>query len=227
MKRRALDEILNAGIVPVVRTTSADAALFVTSALVAAGIAVVEITLTIPLALEVIASVRRRHPALLVGAGSVLDTTMARSSLDAGAEFLVSPGLDSDILSYARTRKVLAAPGVLTPSEVLSARRAGAELFKVFPCSLVGGAGYLKALRAPLPDLAFMPTGGVTVDKVSDYVRAGAAAIGAGSELIDPGAVERRDEHAISERAQQFLRALAQTRAVHDVTPANERRSHA
>src|SRR5690606_30050613 len=171
----ALSAIEATGIVPVVRAPSAALAERAVSALAAGGIDVFEITLTVPGALELIASLSQRLGGRgLVGAGSVLSADQARAALDAGAQFVVSPGLDLGVLETALARDALVAPGALTPTEVLAAERAGARLVKIFPCSALGGPKYVRALRGPMPNARLLPTGGVNAATAGEYLRAGA-----------------------------------------------------
>jgi 2-dehydro-3-deoxyphosphogluconate aldolase/(4S)-4-hydroxy-2-oxoglutarate aldolase len=172
------------GVIPVVRAKSADEALRIVAALRAGGLPVVEITLTVPNAVDVIARLTRENDAnLLVGAGSVVDAPTARAGIDAGARFVVSPVADAGTIAACRGRDVVAIPGALTPTEILAAARAGADMVKVFPVDALGGAAYLRALLGPLPQLALVPTGGVTLANAGELIAAGAAAVGVGSDL--------------------------------------------
>jgi 2-dehydro-3-deoxyphosphogluconate aldolase/(4S)-4-hydroxy-2-oxoglutarate aldolase len=171
-------------VIPVVRAKSADEALRIVAALRAGGLPVVEITLTVPNAVDVIATLAREGDAnLVVGAGSVVDAPTARACIDAGARFVVSPVTDGGTMAACRERDVVAIPGALTPTEVLAAARAGADMVKVFPVDALGGAAYLRALLGPLPRLALVPTGGVTLANAGELIAAGAAAVGVGSDL--------------------------------------------
>ena len=206
--RRHIQDI---GILPSVRTASTDDARFAAEAISQAGIPIVEITMTIPGALDVIEGLARAFPQMVVGAGTVLDTETARQCVDAGARFITSPGLDLEIAALA-TQDVLVLPGVLTPTDVMSAWRAGLRLVKVFPCAPFGGDGYIRALRAPFPDVAFVAAGGVTQQTASDYIRAGAVAVGVGKELIPRKAVELRQSDWITELARRFLSLIKAAR---------------
>ncbi|MDR3690324.1 MAG: bifunctional 4-hydroxy-2-oxoglutarate aldolase/2-dehydro-3-deoxy-phosphogluconate aldolase [Fimbriimonas sp.] len=173
-------------LVPVVRAPSIGAALQIVDALLEGGIAIVEVTMTVPNAIEAIREVAKRHPNdVLIGAGTVLDADTARVCVEAGARFIVSPVVDLPTISYCVEAGVVVAPGALTPTEILSAWRAGSDIVKVFPCDAVGGPAYLKAIRAPLPHIPLMPTGGVTLENVTDFLRAGAVAVGVGGNLVD------------------------------------------
>ncbi|HLV21344.1 MAG TPA: bifunctional 4-hydroxy-2-oxoglutarate aldolase/2-dehydro-3-deoxy-phosphogluconate aldolase [Polyangiaceae bacterium] len=213
----ALSAIEATGIVPVVRAPSAALAERAVSALAAGGIDVFEITLTVPGALELIASLSQRLGGRgLVGAGSVLSADQARAALDAGAQFVVSPGLDLGVLETALARDALVAPGALTPTEVLAAERAGARLVKIFPCSALGGPKYVRALRGPMPNARLLPTGGVNAATAGEYLRAGAVALGVGSELIDLEALSQGKDELVTERARELLRAVAAARKTSD-----------
>lgn len=178
----------------------------VAEALLQAGLAVVEITMTVPNAIDAIRAVAKRFTGkMLVGAGTVTDAETARRAVDAGAEFIVSPCLVADVIEAAHDVDVAVLPGALTPSEVFEAFRSGADMVKVFPVQSVGGAAYLRALRGPFPALPLVPTGGVTLENMAEMFKAGAAAIGVGSELISQDALARRDYAAIGALAKQFL----------------------
>jgi 2-dehydro-3-deoxyphosphogluconate aldolase/(4S)-4-hydroxy-2-oxoglutarate aldolase len=205
--------IREVGIIPVIRAASADAAVAVVEALVQAGLTVAEITMTVPNAIEAIASVEKRFGGeVLVGAGTVTDAETVRRAVDAGAEFIVSPCLVPEVIDAARRAEVAVLPGALTPTEVFEAFRLGGDMVKVFPAQNVGGAAYLRALRGPFPDIPLVPTGGVTLDNVREMFDAGAAAVGVGSELVSKEALARRDYAAIGKLAGQFLAAARKAR---------------
>jgi 2-dehydro-3-deoxyphosphogluconate aldolase/(4S)-4-hydroxy-2-oxoglutarate aldolase len=202
------------GIIPVIRADSADAAKAVVEALVQAGLLVAEITMTVPRAIETIASVTKNFgDSVLVGAGTVTDADTARRAVDAGADFIVTPCLIPEVIDTARRAEVAILPGALTPTEVLQAFRLGGDMVKVFPAQNVGGASYLRALRGPFPEIPLVPTGGVTLENVRDMFDAGAAAVGIGSELISKDALSRRDYASIGALAHQFLAAVRKARA--------------
>jgi 2-dehydro-3-deoxyphosphogluconate aldolase/(4S)-4-hydroxy-2-oxoglutarate aldolase len=208
---RRIEEI---GIVPVVRSPSADVAFRAVEAIVAGGIPVCEITMTVPDAPALIRDlVKRLGDRALVGAGTVLDAAAATVCLEAGAAFLVGPGLDLDMVAVARKRDVPVMPGALTPTEVITAWRAGADMVKIFPVSAMGGASYLKALRAPLPQIKLLPTGGINVSNLADYVAAGASAVGIGGELVDPAAIARGEDSVITDRARALRTEITRVRA--------------
>jgi 2-dehydro-3-deoxyphosphogluconate aldolase / (4S)-4-hydroxy-2-oxoglutarate aldolase len=210
----ALATLRDVGIIPVIRADSADAALAVVEALTGAGLAVVEITMTVPGAIDVISSVAKRFgDRVLVGAGTVTDAATTQRAVDAGATFIVTPCLVPDVIDAARRADVAVLPGALTPTEVFEAHRRGGDMVKVFPTQSVGGAAYLRALRGPFPKIPLVPTGGVTLDNVRDLFDAGAAAVGVGGELISRDALARRDYAAIGALAGQFLGAVRAARA--------------
>jgi 2-dehydro-3-deoxyphosphogluconate aldolase/(4S)-4-hydroxy-2-oxoglutarate aldolase len=202
------------GIVPVIRAASPALALRAAEAVLAGGIAIFEITMTVPDAPQVIRTLADRlGNRALIGAGTVLDAETAGVCIDAGAAFIVSPGLDLGTVAAARARGVPIMPGALTPTEVITAWKAGAAMVKIFPASAVGGAKYIKALRGPLPDVKLLPTGGVNATTVGEYIAAGASALGVGSELVDPAALARGDDAVLTTRARELVAALAAARA--------------
>jgi 2-dehydro-3-deoxyphosphogluconate aldolase / (4S)-4-hydroxy-2-oxoglutarate aldolase len=202
------------GIIPVIRAESADVALAVVETLVEAGLAVAEVTMTVPGAIDVITTAKKRFAdKVLVGAGTVTDAETARRAMDAGAEFIVSPCLVSEVIDAARRAEVAVLPGALTPTEIFDAFQQGADMVKVFPAQNVGGAAYLRALRGPFPQIPLVPTGGVTLGNIREMFEAGAAAVGVGSELISQKALAGRDYDAIGALATQFLAAVQKVRA--------------
>lgn len=215
MTRQAIVErIERTGIVPVIRAPSAEVALLASRAVYEGGVDIVEITMTVPGALEVIARLSAElSDRVLVGAGTVLDAETALACLRAGAKFVVSPGLDIETIRACHAEDCPCCPGVLTPTEVITAHRAGADICKVFPCSAVGGAEYLKALRAPLPHVKFMPTGGVDLNTAASFLKAGAVALGLGAALVDIKVLKEQGPGSISERARQLSSLVERTRA--------------
>jgi 2-dehydro-3-deoxyphosphogluconate aldolase / (4S)-4-hydroxy-2-oxoglutarate aldolase len=206
--------IIEIGIVPVVRAASAKQALMAAEAVCAGGIPVVEVTMTVPGAVDVIAELARKASKdLLIGAGTVLDAQAGRQCLDAGAQFLVSPGFDLATLELAhREDKLMMAAG-LTPNEVIAAWKAGSDFVKVFPCGSVGGPKYIQALRGPLPQIPLVPTGGVNLNTAAEFVRAGAAALGVGGELVQSNALKSGNTTVITDNARKFVEILTQARA--------------
>jgi 2-dehydro-3-deoxyphosphogluconate aldolase/(4S)-4-hydroxy-2-oxoglutarate aldolase len=207
--RARLEEI---GIIPAVRTASAEDARFATETISRAGIPIVEITMTVPGALNVIADLAQAMPDLVVGAGTVLDVEVARQCIDAGAGFVTSPGLDPRVVEFAIARDVLVMPGALTPSEVMAAWQAGADLIKVFPCAQLGGASYIRALKSPFPQIPLVGAGGVDHQTAADFIVAGAVAVGVGTELVPRRAVAARDGHWIGELVRRLLSIVREAR---------------
>jgi len=208
--RARIEEI---GIIPAIRVSSVAEDLFAAQSVLRGGIQVVEITTTMPGAVEVMAELTRTMPELMVGADAVLDAKTARACLDAGAAFLTSPGVDLEVVNLGAGNDVLVIPGALTPSEVAAACRAGTDFIKIFPCSLVGGANYIKALKGPFPHVAFIASGGVTQQTAGDFIRAGASALGIGEHLIPSEAVRRRNATWILELARRFIGMIKEARA--------------
>jgi 2-dehydro-3-deoxyphosphogluconate aldolase/(4S)-4-hydroxy-2-oxoglutarate aldolase len=209
--RKKIEEI---GIIPAVRAGSAEDAVFAAESVFNGGIGVVELTMTIPGAFEVIAKLARTTPNLIVGAGTVLDLDTARRCLDAGVAFLTSPALDLEIVEFGAVRDVLVIPGALTPTEVAAASRAGADMVKIFPCANVGGPSYIRALKAPFAHLALIASGGVNQQTARDFLRAGSVALGIGEHLIPPDAVHAKKEKWIHELCTRFLGVIRETRAL-------------
>ncbi len=212
-KNDTLSRILETGIVPVVRAASGEEALGVIDAIKAGGIDVIELTMTVPGAVEVIRELARRYgESVVLGAGTVLDAETARACMLAGARFVVSPIVDLPTIACCRTYSVPVMPGALTPTEIVAAWRAGAALVKVFPCGAMGGASYVTSLKAPFPHIDLIPTGGVSLATVADFIHAGASALGAGADLVDLKKLRSGDAAAITEKAKQYLQAIRQAR---------------
>lgn len=204
--------IADTGIVPSLRLSSADDARFAAYAVAEAGIPVVEVTLTTPGALSVISDVAKARPDIAIGAGTVLDTASARQCIDAGARFLTSPGIDTAVIEFAAREQVLVIPGVLTPTEIMAAHRVSADVVKIFPCAPWDGAAYLKSLAGPFPSIRFIASGGVNQHTAADFIRAGAVAVGVGSELMPRRAIEERDQRWITELGRRFLALIRDAR---------------
>jgi 2-dehydro-3-deoxyphosphogluconate aldolase / (4S)-4-hydroxy-2-oxoglutarate aldolase len=219
--RARIEEI---GIVPAIRVSSTEEARFAAAAVSSGGIPIVEITMTVPEACELIQDMVANAPDIIVGAGTVLDPVTAHGCLQAGAQFLTSPGLDLGIVELTKKAGVVTMPGALTPSEVTAAWRAGVDFIKVFPCSQVGGAGYIRALKGPFPTASFVAAGGVTQQTASDLIRAGATALGIGSELIPREAIRHRRAEQIVELARRFLNIVRAARKL--AAPAKEFVAH-
>ena len=213
-KQEVRDRIIEIGIVPVVRASSAGEACVAADAVCQGGIPIVEITMTVPGAMDVIRDlVKNCASDVLVGAGTVLNPEAARRCLDAGAQFLVSPGLNLKTVELAVREGKLIMAGALTPTEVITAWDAGADFVKIFPCGLVGGAKYIKALKGPLPQIPLVPTGGVNLSTASEFIEAGAAALGIGGELVQADALKSNKPEIIVENARKFLAIVKQARA--------------
>jgi 2-dehydro-3-deoxyphosphogluconate aldolase/(4S)-4-hydroxy-2-oxoglutarate aldolase len=211
-KKEVRDQIEKIGIIPAVRLSSAEDALFAAEAISSGGIPILEITMTVPNAVNVIFEVARKHPDMVVGAGTIFDVEVAHRCLDAGAKFLTSPGLDLEIVKYGLKRNVVVFPGALTPTEVLTAWKAGSDFVKIFPAAQVGGPSYIKALKGPFPDIPLIASGGVNQQTVERFISAGAAAVGIGQHLIDPKAIQRREGDWIRELARRYLTIIKNTR---------------
>jgi 2-dehydro-3-deoxyphosphogluconate aldolase/(4S)-4-hydroxy-2-oxoglutarate aldolase len=200
--------IENIGIVPAIRVatraSAPDDARFAAETVFSAGIPIAEINMTVPGGINVIAHLAKAFPEMVVGA-DVLDLETARRCLDVGAKFLTSPGLILEIVEFALKKDVVVFPGALTPTEVITAWKAGADLIKVFPCSQVGGAGYIKALKTPLAQALLIASGGVNQQTALNFILSGASALGIGSELIPQEALVGRKEQQIRELARRFL----------------------
>jgi len=210
---KAVARLREVGIIPIIRAPGADAVVPVAEALLHAGLPVVEITLTVPNAIDAIGAVAKRFAGkMLVGAGTVTDAETARRAVDAGAEFIVTPCLVPEVIEAAHRADVAVLPGALTPTEVFEAFRLGGDMVKVFPAQAVGGATYLRALRGPFPDIPLVPTGGVTLETIAELFQAGAAAVGVGTELVSKEALDRRDYAAIEALAKRFVEAVRRAR---------------
>jgi 2-dehydro-3-deoxyphosphogluconate aldolase / (4S)-4-hydroxy-2-oxoglutarate aldolase len=215
MRRNAIcRQIEEVGLVPILRLPSAALVVRAVDAILAAGLPVFEVTMTVPGAIDLIrALVERFDDRALVGAGTVLSAESALACIDAGAKFIVSPGLDVPTIEAAHDRDVPMMPGALSPTEVITAWKAGADMVKIFPCSAVGGAKYLRALKGPLPQVKMLPTGGVSVATAPDYIAAGAAALGIGSELVDVAALQSGRDAELTARARELAEAIQTARA--------------
>jgi 2-dehydro-3-deoxyphosphogluconate aldolase/(4S)-4-hydroxy-2-oxoglutarate aldolase len=201
------------GIIPAIRVDSNDDAHFAAEAVTRGGIPIVEITMTVPRAVELIAHLVKHHPQMVVGAGTLLDVEMARKCLDAGATFLTSPAFDLEIAQFAIKENVAMIPGAMTPTEVVTAWKAGADFVKVFPCEQIGGEKYIKALNAALPHIPLIAAGGVNQQTAAGFISSGASAIGIGKELIPLDAIELRKSDRIEELAYRFKKIVTEARA--------------
>jgi len=212
-KTDVLQRIRDTGLIPVVRAESADQAMRAVAAIKAGGVGVLEVTMTVPGAIGVIEQLSKAFGAeALIGAGTVLDPETADKCIQAGAQFIVSPALNEETIAFCRSQDVAVFPGALTPTEVVRAWNAGADAVKVFPAGAVGGASYLKALKAPLPQIELVPTGGVSLKTAADFIKAGAMALGVGADLVGTKALREGNEALITERARQFLEIVREAR---------------
>lgn len=213
-KISTINRILDAGVVPIIRCDSKEQALGAAKAIHKGGLSVLEVTMTVPGALGILEKLKDEFGgSLLLGAGTVLDPETARACMLAGAEFLVTPGLDVRTIEIAKRYSIAILPGALTPTEILTAWQAGADMIKVFPCSAVGGASYIKAVKAPLPQVLMAPTGGVDIDNVGEFFKAGSDAVAVGSSLVDTKALREGRFDDIEKATAAFVKAVAKARA--------------
>ena len=207
--------ITSVGIVPVIRASTPQKAFMAVDALQKGGITVAEVTLTVPGAEKVIESLRKTFDAeLLVGAGTVTDVAGAQRCLDAGAQFIVSPGFDAATVEFVKSQNILMMAAGLTPTEIMTAWKSGADFVKVFPCNAVGGPAYIKSLKGPFPQIPVVPTGGVNLQTAADFIRAGSEALGVGGELVQASALDSGKPDVITELAKQFLEIVREARSV-------------
>jgi 2-dehydro-3-deoxyphosphogluconate aldolase/(4S)-4-hydroxy-2-oxoglutarate aldolase len=204
-KTEVLKKMRTTGLLPVLRAPSADLGYALAEAIVAGGVDVLEITMTVPGATALIERVRNAMPHVLVGAGSVLDAETARACFDVGAEFIVSPATNMETIEFCRRSEKAVLPGALTPTEIVTAWRAGADVIKVFPASAVGGAKYLRSIKAPLPQIELIPTGGVSLETAMDFLEAGAFALGVGADLVDTEAIAAGRPEQITAHARRYM----------------------
>ena len=213
-KHDVLATIREVGLVPVIRAESPEAAGRAIDAIRAGGVPILEITMTVPGALGVMEQVARRFGAdVVLGAGTVLDAETARACILAGARFVVSPALNLGTIETCRRYSVAVMPGALTPTEVVAAWSAGADVVKIFPCGALGGASYIKSLKAPLPQIEMIPTGGVSVKTAADFIKAGSMALGVGADLVDTQAIRDGNARVVTEKAREYVRLVQEARA--------------
>jgi 2-dehydro-3-deoxyphosphogluconate aldolase / (4S)-4-hydroxy-2-oxoglutarate aldolase len=216
-KQEVRQRIIDVAIIPVVRARTPELAIAAAGAIVEGGIPIVEITMTVPCAMDVIAELSRTNGGrMLIGAGTVWDADTACQCLDAGAQFLVSPGFDVDMVKLANHAEKLVLAGALTPNEVRAAWKGGADFVKIFPCGSAGGPSHIKALKTVLPQVEMIPTGGVNLANVGSFLRAGASAVGVGTELVSNNALDHNDFASITKAARQFVAAV---QGVHNCLP--------
>ena len=213
MPETTQETIERIGLIPVLRARYAAQAHVIVKAMIAGGVPVVEVTMTVPGAIDVLKELKKEYGSeLLLGSGTVTTADEAEATIEAGAEFVVSPSLHLEVVAKTRALGKLSIPGALTPTEVITAWRAGADYVKIFPCSAMGGASYLKSLLAPFPHLKLIPTGGVTLQTAESFLRAGARALGVGSDLVNLAAVDAGTPETITETARAYLKVLAKIR---------------
>jgi 2-dehydro-3-deoxyphosphogluconate aldolase/(4S)-4-hydroxy-2-oxoglutarate aldolase len=201
------------GLIPVLRARSVAQGRAVVDAMIAGGVTIVEVTMTVPGALDLLKELKNQYGAtLLLGSGTVTTADQAQATIDAGAEFVVSPSLHPEVIAKIKANKKISCPGALTPTEAITAWNAGADYVKIFPCSAVGGASYLKSLLAPFPHLKLIPTGGVTLQTAASFIQAGARALGVGGDLVNLAAIDSGHPEIITESARAYLKVLADAR---------------
>ncbi len=202
------------GLIPVLRAKSAKQAHAVVQAMLAGGVTVVEVTMTVPGAIDLLKELKQEYgDKLLLGSGTVTTAQQAEATIAAGAEFVVSPSLHPEVIAATKAAGKLSVPGSLTPTEVITAWNAGADYVKIFPCSAMGGASYLKALLAPFPHLKLIPTGGVTLQTAESFLKAGARALGVGGDLVNLAAIDAGTPETITEAARAYLDVLGKVRS--------------
>lgn len=204
------EAIERVGLIPVLRAHSSQQAHALVDAMIAGGVTVVEVTMTVPGAVDLLRELKKTHGNhVLLGSGTVTDASQAEATIEAGAEFVVSPSLHPEVIAKTKELGKVSIPGALTPTEVITAWRAGADYVKIFPCSAMGGASYLKSLLAPFPDLKLIPTGGVTLQSASDFLRAGAKALGVGTDLVNITAIDEGRPEIVTHTARAYLEIIA------------------
>ena len=203
------------GLVPVLRARSISEAHALVEAIVVGGVTVIEVTMTVPGAIDLLRDLKAKYADVLLGSGTVTTAAQAQATIEAGAEFVVSPSLHLDVIAKTKELGKVSIPGALTPTEVITAWNAGADYVKVFPCSAMGGASYLKALKAPFPHIQLIPTGGVTVATAAHFLKAGAMALGVGSDLVNSTAIAEGKPWMVTDMAKAYLDVIAEARAGH------------
>jgi len=214
-KREVFNRMMSEGLVPVIRVSSAQEAIDVADAIKEGGVTLIEITMSVPGAIDVIKALAQKYrDEIILGAGTVLDPETARAALLAGAQFIVTPTLNFDVIHLAHRYSAVVVPGAMTPTEILAAWNAGADMVKVFPAAQLGGPEYLKAIRGPLPQILLVPTGGVNLQNAGAFIKAGAAALGVGGELVDKKAVKEKQFSVITENTRAFTKAIREARGI-------------
>jgi 2-dehydro-3-deoxyphosphogluconate aldolase/(4S)-4-hydroxy-2-oxoglutarate aldolase len=212
-KREIFNRMIEEGVIPVVRVSSAQEAMDVSDAIKEGGVSLIEITMSVQGAIDVIKELTQKYKdEIIMGAGTILDPETGRAALLAGAQFIVSPTLNLDLIHLAHRYSAVVIPGAMTPTEILSAWNAGADMVKVFPAAQLGGPEYLKALKGPLPQILLVPTGGVNLQNAAAFIKAGATALGVGGELVDKKAVKEKKFNVITENTRAFLKVVKEAR---------------
>lgn len=212
-KAEVIRQIIEIGVIPVIRANSADEVRQVVEAVKAGGITTIEVTMTIPGAVSLIKELCNNYGSeVLIGAGTVLDVKTAQECIKAGAKFIISPALNFETIAFCNQQEIVVMPGALTPTEILAAWNAGADFVKVFPAGAMGGASYLKSIKAPLPQVKLIPTGGVSLKTAADFIKAGAEAVGIGAELVDLKAVREGNTKLITGRAREIVETVRTAR---------------
>ncbi len=212
-KSKIMNSLMSEGLIPVIRVAGASEAMAVANAIKAGGVSLIEITMSVRGAIGVIEELSNQYKdEIIMGAGTVLDPETARAALLAGAQFIVSPTINLDVIQLCHRYSAVVIPGALTPTEILTAWEAGADMVKVFPAGQLGGPSYLKALRGPLPQILLVPTGGVNLKNAGDFIQAGATAIGVGAELVDKKALKEGNFSVITENTRAYLKAIRDAR---------------
>ena len=212
-KRDIFNRMMSEGLIPVIRVSSAQEAVDVADAIKEGGVTLIEITMSVPGAIDTIKELTRKYKdEIIMGAGTILDPETARAALLAGAQFIVTPTLNLDVIQLAHRYSAVVVPGAMTPTEILTAWNAGADMVKVFPAAQLGGPEYLKAIRGPLPQILLVPTGGVNLQNAGAFIKAGATALGVGGELVDKKAVKEKKFNVITENTRAFLKAIKEAR---------------
>jgi 2-dehydro-3-deoxyphosphogluconate aldolase/(4S)-4-hydroxy-2-oxoglutarate aldolase len=214
MREETKKTLEQAVLIPVLRAGSIQTGHALVDAMMAGGVTVVEVTMTVPNALTLLRELKQRHGnSLLLGSGTVTDAAQAEATIDEGAEFVVSPSLHLDVIAKTKELGRISIPGALTPTEVITAWRAGADYVKIFPCSAMGGASYLKSLLAPFPELKLIPTGGVTLQTAADFLKAGARALGVGTDLVNTPAIAEGRPEIVTNAARAYLEVIRAARS--------------
>lgn len=212
-KREVFNRMVSEGLIPVIRVSSAAEAIDVAHAIKEGGVTLIEITMSVPGAIDAIKELTKKYKDdIIMGAGTILDPETGRAALLAGAQFIVTPVLNLDLIQLAHRYSAVIVPGAMTPTEILTAWNAGADMVKVFPAAQLGGPEYIKALRGPLPQILYVPTGGVNLQNAGAYIKAGATALGAGGELVDKKAVKEKKFNIITENTRAFLKTIREAR---------------